>query len=60
MFYKLIDNDLISGPFVTLPDGVSLSIDSMGEVELPHEGWYYFATEPEAKAFFGIIDEVQP
>ncbi len=60
MFYKLIDNELTYGPFVTLPDGVSLSIDTMGEVELPYEGWHYFETEQEAKTFFGITDEVQP
>lgn len=47
---------LTSGPFVTFPDGVSLSIDTMGDVELPHEGWHYFATEQEAKDFFGITE----
>lgn len=56
MFYKLIDNELTYGPFVTFPDGVFLSKDTMGEVEMPYEGYYYFATEEEAKNFFGITE----
>ena len=54
MFYKYEDNELIYGPFVTFPDGVCLHLDYMGEVELPHEGWYFFETEEEAKNFFDI------
>ena len=56
MFYKIIDDMLMSGPFVAFPDGVFLSKDTINEVELPHDGWHYFETEQEAKDFFGITE----
>lgn len=56
MFYKYENENLLSGPFVTFPDGVFLSKDTMNEVTLPYEGFYYFETEQEAKNFFGITE----
>lgn len=56
MFYKYEDEHLISGPFVTFPDGVFLSKDTMGEVGMPYEGFYYFESLEEAKNFFGITE----
>ena len=56
MFYKFENELLLSGPFVQLPSGVFLHLDHMDEVTLPHEGWYYFETEQEAKNFFNITE----
>lgn len=56
MFYKIIDGELTYGPFVTFPDGVMLHTNDLETLVLPHEGWYYFATEQEAKDFFGIVE----
>lgn len=56
MFYKLIDDVLMSGPFVQFPTGFFLSKETMSEIEMPHEGWHYFETEQEAKDFFGITE----
>lgn len=57
MFYKIINDELVSGPFVQFPDGMTLNIQHLDEVPLPYEGWYYFETEQEAKDFFGITDD---
>ena len=56
MFYKYENENLLSGPFVTFHDGVFLSKDTMNEVTLPYESWYYFETEQKAKDFFGITE----
>ena len=55
MFYKLIENELHSGPFVQMPDGF-LHLDFLDTYTFPVDGWYYFATEEEAKSFFNIND----
>jgi hypothetical protein len=54
MFYKLIDDCLHCGPFVQYPDGTMLHTDITDMSTLPYDGWYYFATEEEAKTFFNI------
>jgi hypothetical protein len=54
MFYNYTDNHLTSGPMVQFPDGTTLHPDFLDTLTLPYEGWYYFATEQEAKDFFGI------
>ena len=41
---------------VHFPDGPILTIDDLPLLQLPHEGWYYFETEQEAKVFFGITE----
>lgn len=56
MFYKILDGQLIYGNMVTFPDGPTLLIDDLPLLQLPHEGWYYFETEQEAKNFFGITE----
>lgn len=56
MFYKY-DNEILSyGPHVMYPDGVLLHVDVTDLSTLPYDGWYYFATEEEAKIFFNIND----
>ena len=54
MFYKYENEELISGPHVMFPNGVMLHVDLLSQLSLPYEGWHYFATEEEAKAFFNI------
>ena len=56
MFYKYQDEQLSFGPYITFPDREMLHIDKYQEYTYPIEGWYYFATEQEAKDFFGIND----
>ena len=54
MFYKYENEQLISGPMVTFPNGNSLSLEFKDTYDYPFSGYYYFATEQEAKDFFGI------
>ena len=56
MFYKVIDDELMFGPFVTFPDGFMLHKDDLQSLNLPYEGWHYFETEEEAKNFFQITE----
>ena len=58
MFYKYENEELLSGPMVTFPDGEMLLLELKDDYTYPVQGWYYFATEQEAKDFFGIKDEV--
>ncbi len=58
MFYKYENEELLSGPMVTFPDGELLLLELIDTFTFPVQGWYYFATEGEAKDFFGIKDEV--
>lgn len=53
MFYKLIENQLHSGPHVQLPHDV-LHIDFANQYHYPVDGWYYFKTEQEALAHFNL------
>lgn len=55
MFYKNVENHLSYGPYVQLPDGF-LHLDFLDTYTFPVDGWYYFETEEEAKAFFNIND----
>jgi hypothetical protein len=55
MFYKYENEFLHSGPFVQMPDGF-LHLDLLDTYSFPVNGWYYFATEQEAKDFFGITE----
>lgn len=54
MFYKYENDELLYGLHVMFPNGVLLHIDLLAQLSLPYEGWYYFETEEEAKAFFNI------
>lgn len=56
MFYKYENETLTSGPHVMFPDGVFLHPEVTDLATLPYDGWYYFATEEEAKVFFNISD----
>ena len=56
MFYKYENEILMFGPYVTFTDGVMLHIDTTDLSTLPYDGWYYFATEEEAKTFFNISE----
>ena len=56
MFYSYINNELCSGPFVQFPDGEFLHLDFLNTYTFPFREWYYFASEDEAKLFFGITE----
>lgn len=56
MFYKYIDDTLISGNIINSPD-YDLINTYHDTYDLPIDGWYWFDTEEEAKAFFNIIEE---
>lgn len=56
MFYKYENNLLHSGSYVQFPDGEMLILDLLDTYTFPFRDWYYFATEEEAKSFFGIND----
>lgn len=56
MFYNYENEQLIAGPFVQFPDGSSLHPDHLSTYTFPVNGWYYFATEEEAKTFFNISE----
>jgi hypothetical protein len=59
MFYFYDENGLIVGDMVTFPTETEpLFLEKKDEYTYPVHGWYYFATESEAKEFFGIVDEV--
>ena len=57
MFYKYENDELTFGPCVTFPTGEMLHVDFKDTYTYPVEGYYYFATEQEAKDFFGITDD---
>jgi hypothetical protein len=56
MFYSYIDDHLSAGPFVQFSDGSFLHLDLLDTYTFPVNGYYYFATEQEAKDFFGITE----
>lgn len=56
MFYKYEYEHLWFGPFVDLAGDGVLHLDFLDTYTFPVDGWYYFATEEEAKNFFGIND----
>ena len=53
MYYKLDQTQLLSGPNVE-GEGYSLSESNADPVTYPVDGWYWFNTEDEARAFFGL------
>lgn len=57
MFYKYENESLMSGPTVAFPDGQVLHLELLDTYTFPIYDWYYFATEEEAKSFYGIVDE---
>jgi len=57
MFYSNLDNNFTSGPYVQFPDGEFLHLDLLDTYTFPVNGYYYFATEQEAKDFFEIKEE---
>lgn len=56
MFYKFEHEHLWTGPYVQFENGKFLHLDLLGTYTFPVDGWYYFETEEEAKAFFNIND----
>lgn len=53
-FYKIENNELLSGPQVSFPDGSFIHIELKDQYTFPFNGWYYFETEEEAKSFFNL------
>jgi hypothetical protein len=58
-FYKLYEDELLHGKIITGP--TYTLIDSEHEnYTYPVEGWYWFDSEEEARAFFGLPPLEQP
>ena len=61
MFYKLEDGLLSAGGYISGVDELGNGYDlnqldhEAGLYTYPVHGWYWFATEDEAKIFFGLI-----
>lgn len=55
-FYKNIDNCLIDSQEITAPTYM-LNMSNKSEFTFPHDGWYYFETEEEARTFFNLPKE---
>lgn len=53
MFYKLDNQELLSGPEVICAEYQLLS-ELHESYQLPIDGWYWFDTDEEANAFFGL------
>lgn len=53
-FYKIEDGVLLVEPTSIVSLDYTLFADIHDEYEYPVYGWYWFDTEEEAKAFFGI------
>lgn len=54
-FYKL-DGSLLYGPNYVLNANYQLYREQYETYTYPVDGWYWFDSEEEAKAFFGIVD----
>lgn len=52
-FYKL-DGDLLYGPNFVLNANYELRAETHADHEYPVDGWYWFDTEEEARAFFSL------
>jgi len=55
MFYK-IDGELLCSNYVCGP-AYELVNENHEQYTYPVEGWYWFATETEARTFFGLPSE---
>lgn len=55
-FYKAEDKTLLYGPTVISGPGWDLIADIHETYTYPVEGWYWFDSEEEARAFFGLPD----
>lgn len=53
-FYKFDEGELLYGPNFVINKDYELRIAQKDEHTYPVDGWYYFQTEQEAKAFFNI------
>ena len=54
-FYKNENGELLYAPnFVIFPDDKQIYTTNKDEYTYPVNDWYYFESELEAKAFFGI------
>jgi hypothetical protein len=52
-FYKL-DGDLLHGPNFVLNADYELRRETKDQHTYPTDGWYWFDSEEEARAFFGL------
>ena len=57
-FYKL-DNDLLYAPNFVLNANYELRKESYAENTYPIDGWHWFDSEVDAKAYFNIVDEIK-
>lgn len=53
-FYKLQDETLLFAPNYVEGNGYVLFSTELHEYELPIDGWYWFESEEQAKAFFEL------
>jgi len=56
-FYKILNDELWHAPNAIYSPSYTLTKENRGEFNLPHDGWYWFDTEAEAKTYFNIVDE---
>lgn len=52
-FYKL-DGELLFGPNFVLNANYELRRQTRGQYTYPIDGWHWFDSEEEARAFFGL------
>jgi hypothetical protein len=58
-FYKLENDNLLHATSMVIsPSGYILDKDFKNTYEYPVDGWHWFDTENEARAFFNITDSV--
>lgn len=55
-YFNYTDEELFQSDFISL-DGLDLTTLDKDDHTYPVQGWYWFDTLEEAKAFFNIVDE---
>lgn len=58
-FYKL-DGVLLYGPNFVLNQNYELRKETQNQNQYPIDGWHWFDTREEAKAFFNYVEEEVP
>ena len=59
MFFKYMDGVLLFGRVVSAPT-FELTIETKDDFDYPMDGWHWFESEEQARAFFGIVaDAIQ-
>lgn len=56
-FYKHESGNLLYGPNFVLAPEYELRAETNGDHQYPVDGWYWFDSQEDAHAFFGIVEE---